>query len=199
MTRSNKLHSVKTIAEFENGYWYSVELKTFAKEIGVANYSKLRKDQLEEIIKTYLQTGRAPSKGTSPNKGKGNSDKLALEEPIQYYASNKKTKSFIIAEAHKLCPDLPKKSGVWYWSNRWREAQLESQLNITYLDLIRHFVKLSTQEGRLPQIPSTRFNNFISDFLAANEGNRDEAKIAWEQLKSWEIPKTYLAWKEHTT
>ena len=97
----------------------------------------------------------------------------------------------------KLCSDLPKKSGVWYWTNRWREEQLEKKRKITYLDLVQHFVQLSTQEGRLPQIPSARFNNFITDFLAANEGSRDEAKAEWEKLKSLGIPKTYIAWKNY--
>lgn len=197
MAQHKNLQQVKTVAEFEGGYWYASELKKFAKDIGVANSSKLRKDQLENIIKSYIETGRVLNAEQSSAGKRKEADKLDLDERIQHYVSNKKTKAFIVAEASKLCPQLPKKSGVWYWTNRWREEQLEKHNALTYRQLIQHFVQLSTQEGKLPQIPSARFNNFITDFLAANEGNREDAKIAWEQLKSLDIPKTYSAWKKH--
>jgi hypothetical protein len=197
VTQIKSLHKVKTVAEFESGYWYALELKQFARNIGVPNSSKLRKDQLEEIIKSYINSGSASIKTERAVAKREKGDKLGLKEYIQHYISNKKTKSFIMAEALKICPDLPKKSGVWYWTNRWREEQLEKKRKITYLNLVQHFVKLSTQEGRLPQIPSARFNNFITDFLAANEGSRDEAKAVWEQLKTLDIPKTYTAWKDN--
>jgi hypothetical protein len=197
MTQNKNLHEVKTVAEFESGYWYALELKQFAKDIGVPNSSKLRKDQLEKIIKSDIQSGSVAVNAKEPITKKGKSDKLDLNEYIQHYVSNKKTKSFIMAEALNLCPNLPKKSGVWYWTNRWREEQLEKKRKITYLDLVQHFVQLSTQKDRLPQIPSARFNNFITDYLAANEGSREEAKAVWEQLKFLDIPKTYDAWKLH--
>lgn len=197
MTQSKNLHEIKTVADFESGYWYALELKQFASDIGVPNSSKLRKDQLEEIIKTYIQSGSVAVSIKRTIKRREKNDNLALKKHIQNYVSNKETKSFIMAEALKLCPNLPKKSGVWYWTNRWREEQLEKKRKITYLDLVQHFVELSTREDRLPQIPSARFNNFITDFLAANEGSREEAKAVWEQLKSLDIPKTYEAWKEH--
>lgn len=196
MSQRKNLHDVKTTAEFENGYWYATELKAFAKEIGIANTSKLRKDQLEGIIKEYLQSG-ATLRQQSKTSRKTQRDTLDINTCIVHYVSDKKTKTFILEQAHKLCPDLPKKSGVWYWTNRWREEQLEHKVKITYQQLIAHFVKLSTQEGRLPQIPSARFNNFITDFLAAGEGDREQAKAAWGKLKSLDIPKTYAAWKEH--
>lgn len=197
MTHSKSLRKVKTVAEFESEYWYALELKHFARDIGVPNSSKLRKDQLEKIIKNYIQSGDVAINSKKIITKKEISDKLSLTESVQHYVSNKKTKSFILSESLKLCPDLPKKSGVWYWMNRWREEQLENKKEITYLDLVQQFVKLSTQDSRLPQIPSARFNNFITDFLSANEGSREEAKSAWEQLKSLKIPKTYAAWKQH--
>lgn len=197
MTHRKKLYEIKTVAEFESGYWYALELKQFARDIGVPNSSKLRKDQLEKIIKSYLQSGSLDVNIKVPIKRKKERDKLELKQCIQHYVSNKKTKSFIMAEALKLCPDLPKKSGVWYWTNRWREEQLEKNRKITYLDLVQHFVELSTTKNRLPQIPSARFNNFITDFLAANEGTREEAKVAWEKLKTLDIPKNYESWKKH--
>lgn len=197
MTQNKNLHDIKTVADFESGYWYALELKQFARDIGVPNCSKLRKDQLEEIIKTYIQSGSVAVSIKRTIKRREKNDNLALKEHIQNYVSNKETKSFIMAEALKLCPNLPKKSGVWYWTNRWREEQLEKKRKITYLDLVQHFVELSNREDRLPQIPSARFNNFITDFLAAKEGSREEAQTAWEQLKSLDIPKTYEAWKQN--
>lgn len=197
MAQKNTLHNIKTIAEFENGYWYAVELKQFARDIGVANSSQLRKDQLEAIIKNYIQSDNVPVSNINNKKTRSKErDTLDLKETIQHYVSNKETKSFILAEALKLCPNLPKKSGVWYWTNRWREQQLEKNQKITYLDLVQHFITLSTQKERLPQIPSTFMNNFISDFLATNEGSKEDALMAWQQLKSLDIPKTYKAWKQ---
>lgn len=202
MSRNAKLHSITTVAEFENGYWYAKDLKEFAKHIGVANSSALRKDELEAIIKDYLQNGVLPQQHSPQRKKKprkGERDILNLHTRIVHYVSDKKTKTFVLEQAQTLCPNLPKKSGVWYWTNRWREEQLERKVKITYQQLIAHFVQLSTQEGRLPQIPSAHFNNFITDFLAAGEGDREEAKAAWEKLKPLDIPKTYAAWKERKT
>ncbi|MGV6818244.1 MAG: SAP domain-containing protein [Thiotrichales bacterium] len=62
MNKNKQLHEVKTVAEFERGYWYAKELKQFARNIGVANSSRLRKDELEEIIKTYLDSGSHPQR-----------------------------------------------------------------------------------------------------------------------------------------
>lgn len=197
MIKNKQLHEVKTVAEFEGGYWYAIELKQFARDIGAANSSRLRKDELEEIIKTYIYSGDLPDKKMSSTARKDKGDKLALTEQVRNYISNKNTKSFIMAEALKLSPGLPKKSGVWYWTNRWREEQLEKKRAITYLDLIKHFVELSVQEERLPQIPSARFNNFITDFIAAEAGSREEAIAAWEALKELDIPKNYAAWLKH--
>lgn len=185
------------MAEFEGGYWYAIELKQFARDIGVANSSRLRKDELEEIIKTYIYSGDLPDNKMSSTARKDKGDKLALTEQVRNYISNKNTKSFIMTEALKLSPGLPEKSGVWYWTNRWREEQLEKKRAITYLDLIKHFVELSVQEERLPQIPSARFNNFITDFISAEAGSREEAIAAWEALKELDIPKNYAAWLKH--
>src|SRR4030095_10913729 len=46
-----------TETEFDNGYWYALEVKTFAGEIGIPSASKLRKDELEQLIKLFLRTG----------------------------------------------------------------------------------------------------------------------------------------------
>lgn len=107
-----------------------------------------------------------------------------MNAQVKNYCSNKITKTFIVTEAKRIRPDLPKKSGVWYWINRWREDRLEKN-SITYGDIVRHFIELSNEKERLPRVPSTKFNNFVTDFLAAKKGERSDAIMAWEQLKKW--------------
>jgi hypothetical protein len=67
---------------------------------------------------------------------------------------------------------------------------------VTYGDLVQQFLVLSNTKGRLPQIPSAKMNNFISDFLLAKAGNLEAARAAWQELKALDIPKTYKAWSE---
>ncbi|MEP2653417.1 MAG: hypothetical protein ABJH06_15655 [Paraglaciecola sp.] len=195
-----KLSTNTSLEQFENNYWYAVDLKIFAKEIGVKTTNKLRKDQLEIIIKHFLSTGlfieaKVESRKNVKDKDYESSN-LAMETVVKNYCSNKITKTFILTEAKKIQPDLPKKSGVWYWINRWREEQLEKN-SITYGDIVHQFMELSNKKERLPRIPSTKFNNFIADFLAANKGERSDAIIAWEQLKTMNIPKTFEAWNTY--
>ena len=45
-----------TIQEFENKYWYMSELKALAKSLKIPVDSKIRKDQLEEMIIQFLKT-----------------------------------------------------------------------------------------------------------------------------------------------
>ena len=47
-----------TLAQFNNGYWYAAELKSFAKSIGITFTNRLRKDELEHYIKRFLKTGK---------------------------------------------------------------------------------------------------------------------------------------------
>lgn len=194
-----KLSKTTTLEEFDNNYWYAVDLKEFAKKIGVKATNIHRKDQLETIIRHFLTTGslveiKPQSKKVATNKDYESSN-LEMNTQVQNYCSNKITKTFILTEAKKLQPDLPKKSGVWYWINRWREEKLEKN-NITYGDIVHQFIELSNKKERLPRIPSTKFNNFITDFLAANKGERSDAIKAWELLKEANTPKTFKAWNE---
>lgn len=186
-----------TIENFENGYWYAKELKEFAKQIGINGVSKLRKDELESIISKYLSLGILPQNITKISATNLKDSDLTLKKQIINYTSTKETKNFILSEARKIQPNFPKKSGVWYWLNRWREEQMQKEAHITYEDLVKQFLILSNKKERLPRIPSTKFNNFISDFLKAKEGSRSEAMNAWEILKKLKIPKTYEAWKKY--
>jgi hypothetical protein len=47
-----------TVEQFDNGYWYAMEIKEFAESIRIPSSSKLRKDELEKAIKVFLQTGK---------------------------------------------------------------------------------------------------------------------------------------------
>ena len=53
-----KLLKSMTLTQFENGYWYQLELKAFAESIGIPSANKLRKDELEKAIVTFLKFGR---------------------------------------------------------------------------------------------------------------------------------------------
>ena len=55
-----------TITQFENGYWYATELKTFAEAIGIPSANKLRKDELEKAIISFLGTGTLPKPKPQP-------------------------------------------------------------------------------------------------------------------------------------
>ena len=196
-----KLSKSLSEEEFENGYWYADEIKKFAKEIGIPSYSKLRKDEIEELIRHFLRSGKIkdPLRKISANKEIKDTDiGLNASLTIVNYTNNKETKEFILREALRIEPNLKRKSGARYWLNRWREEQMETGAKITYGDLVKEYVRLNRSDDNFPQIPSTRFNNFISDFLAGEaDSTREKALEAWEELKKINIPKNYRAWKRY--
>ncbi|WP_323870326.1 hypothetical protein [Xenorhabdus szentirmaii] len=64
--------------------------------------------------------------------------------------------------------------------------------------MVAHLASLKKKLGRLPQIPSARMNNFISDYLSDSENQgsgKNEALKAWYELKESALPKTYQAYK----
>jgi hypothetical protein len=195
--KKQKLYIGITEEEFGNGYWYSDELKEFGKNIGVNNCSKLRKDELEKIIIHFINTGEVLQKETK--KSTVNiPDKLSLDTIIENYKNNKQTKNFILEETFKKSPELKIKSGSIYWLNRWREENIENGIKINYEDLINEFIQLNLTKGKLPQIPSTKMNNFIMDYLKNEIGSkRKDAIDEWTKLKELNIPKDYNSWKEY--
>ena len=201
MGKKVKLSRSMTETEFDNGYWYADEIRAFAKEIGIPSVAKLRKDELEKLIKHFLKTGnvKGPSRKNLSGSGIKDLEKgLSLDLPIVNYTSNKETKRFIEEEALKIAPNLKRKSGARYRLNRWREEQINGGVKITYGDLVKQYVKLNSVEGSFKQIPSGRYINFISDFLAAEDKlTREEAIEAWKELKQLDIPKNYTAWKKY--
>jgi hypothetical protein len=197
-----RLAKSMTEEQFDNGYWYAVEIKAFADDIGIPTASRLRKDELEELIKHFLRTGhiKNPTRRTLSRSGIRDVDKgLNLKLPVISYTNDKETKDFIETEALKIAPQQKRKSGVRYRLNRWREQQIDSGIKITYQDLVREYVRLNQVQGSFPQVktPSGRYVNFLSDFLAGEKhATRAHALKAWQQLKKAEIPKNYREWRK---
>src|SRR5712691_10125234 len=167
-----KLSKSMIVEQFDNGYWYALEVKAFADEIGIPLASRLRKDELEELIKHFLRTGEAkgPTRKNLSRSGVRDIERgLSLKLPVVNYTSNKETKDFIVKEALKLVPNLKRKSGARYRLNRWREERIDKGIKITYEDLVKQYVRLNQLEGSFPQAPSGRYINFLSKFLAAEK------------------------------
>ena len=186
-----------TIKEFENRYWYMTELKALAKSFAIPFASKIRKDQLEQMIIQFLKTGTVNKKhkfrSTSRNK-----DILNNNSYVENFSNKKETWEFIHSEMDSRVPGLKPKSGAKYWLNRWIENQLSNGEKITYNDVVCEYIRLNKAEGKLPQIPSCKFNNFVSDYLA-NEKNatREKALEAWNELKDMKAKKDYITWKKN--
>jgi SAP domain-containing new25 len=189
-----------TLTQFDNGYWYTSELKDFAKSVGIPSANRLRKDELENCIKLFLKSGKieCPRKRSFPTTRAKDVDLgLHLDLPITNYTSNRETKAFLEKEAQKIAPGLKQKSGSRYRLNRWREEQLARGKRITYRDLLREYVRLNQTEGAFDQIPQVRYVNFLSDFLKAEKGaTRKQAIEAWENVKKLDAPNTYRSWKK---
>src|ERR1700744_5240901 len=118
------LSPTMTLLDFENGYWYLDQLKIFAQRIGIPSANKLRKDELEKAIVTFLRTGKAasPTKRSLRKTGVKDLERgLNLKLRIENYTSNRQTKDFIIEQARRVAPQIREQSGVWYRLNRWRE------------------------------------------------------------------------------
>jgi hypothetical protein len=188
-----------TQTQFDNGYWYATELKDFAERIGIPSASKLRKDELEKAIKVFLRTGRieSPARRNLSTSGVRDVERgLSLDLRIVGYTNDKETKDFLEREARRLAPGLKRKSGARYRLNRWREDRIADGVKITYRDLVREYVRLSQTAGPFAHIPHGRYINFMSDFLAAEQGaTREQAIRAWTTLKALDVPKDYRSWK----
>ena len=191
------LSPTMTLRDFENGYWYLEQLKKFAERIGIPAAKKLRKDELERAIVTFLRTGDAalPTERSLRKAGaKDVARGLSLKFRIENYTSNRETKDFIVEQAHLIAPEVREKSGVWYRLNRWREEQITGGDHPTYGDLVRQYIALNKMQ-RFEKIPHGRYINFVAEFLAADKGaTRAEAIAAWTEVKKLDIPKDYASW-----
>ena len=189
-----------TLSEFENGYWYALQLKNFGKQIGIPSANRLRKDELQIAIRSFLKTGKVRNFTTRKVSNSGIKDVergLSLELKVVRFTNDEETKSFLERESQKLVPGLKRNSGVRYRFNRWREQQLANGVKLTYRDLVEEYVRLNQTTQPFPQIPLDCYINFLSDFLAAENGaTRDQAIAALKTLKSLDMPKTYRAWSQ---
>ena len=185
-----------TIKEFENKYWYMSELKALAKSLEIPFDSRTRKDQLEDMIIQFLEIGTVNKKNSFRIKNR-NIDILNNHSYVKNFRNKKETWEFINSEMDKRVPGLKPKSGAKYWLNRWIENKLSNGEKITYNDVVCEYIRLNKTEEKLPQIPSCKFNNFISDYLA-NEKNatRKDALEAWTMLKDMKVIKVYITWKK---
>lgn len=187
-----------TLAQFDSGYWYATELKTFAETVGLPSARKLRKDELEKAIRHFLKTGETKNPATRNLSMSGIKDiqrGLRLDLPVVVYTNDQETKDFLEREAQKLAPGLKRKSGVRYRLNRWREERLIKGVKLTYGGLVKEYVRLNQTKEPFAQIPHGRYINFISDFLAAEKvATREQAMRAWEKLKTLDVPKNYRSW-----
>ena len=189
-----------TETEFDHGYWYATELRTFAVGVGIPGASKLRKDELETAVKTFIRTGRLPTNVSPARVTGGASDLdvgLTLDLPVRRYTSNRETKKFLEREAAKLEPGFKRAPGTRYLLNRWREQQIAAGRRITYRDLVLKAIELNATKTGPLRIEHGRYMNFVSDFMRANPGARHAAAVrAWHEIKRLDAPKTYVAWKK---
>lgn len=195
------LHRGMSVEEFDNGYFYAADLKAFARKVGIP-VGNFRKIELEDLIRQFLRTGMVPDrKPVMPRKTGQARDKLKSDTVVANYVDDRKTKTFLLELVHTEAPGLDRKSGQWYWLNDWRRKKQEARARFTYGDLAGHLRELMQTEGRLPQIPSARMNNFITDFRAdpANAGiPRKDVLEAWNWLKAQPGPKTYAEYRRLT-
>ena len=200
MTRKPKLKPTMSLADFDNGYWYALELKEFAKELGIPAAGRLRKDELEAEIKRFIRTGKIDKAGkpSAPKSKVRDSDGgLTMRTRVVVYTNDPETKEFLDHEATRIAQGMKPKSGARYRLNRWREAELAKGRKLTYGDLAREYARLNQTEQPFKKIPHGRYINFVSDFYKGEEG-ASQSKItrAWKQLKSLDIPKDYRSWKK---
>jgi hypothetical protein len=193
-----KLSKSMTVTEFDNGYWYAIELKHFAETIGIPSAGHLRKDELETAIKTFLVTGKTtvPTKRSLSRIGPKDVELgLSLDLRVVLYTNDKETKDFLEREARRVAPGFKRRSGLRYRFNRWREGQLVKGVKLTYRDLVEQYVRMNQSEAPFERILHGRYINFMSDFLTAEKGaTREQAIKAWDELKTMNIPKDYASW-----
>ena len=194
------LSPAMTLEQFDHGYWYALELKSFAQEIGITHASKRRKDELEAAIRAFLVSRKLvqPRRNVLPVAPVKDVDRgLSLKLPVMVYTNDAGTKGFLERESRRLSPEHKQRSGSRYRLNRWREQQIAAGLKITYGDLVREYVRLNRPDVRHQRAPLACYIYFLSDFFAAEEGaTRSDGLRAWAELKRLDGPKTYQAWKQ---
>ena len=198
-TSRPRLSPSLSVDEFDRGYWYATELTRFATRIGIRHAARLRKDELERAVRTFLTSGRITHAAGRPESKPGTRDVergLTMARRVVVYTNDKTTKGFLEAQARRIDPAFVRRSGARYRLNRWRERQLARNRKITYRDLVKEYVRLCRSPRAFARVPHGRYINFVSDFREANpEATFAEAVRAWHTVKRLPAPKTYRAWK----
>ena len=186
-----------TVRQFDHGYWYATEIKSFAQSLGIRLAHKLRKDELEKAIRHFLVRGKVtrPTRRNLSRSGIKDVDRgLRLDLRVVLYTNDRETKAFLEREARRLDPTFKRRSGSRYRLNRWRDAQLTRGKRITYRDIVKEYVRLNRPETEHKRAPIGRYINFLSDFMAANPGATMAAGIrAWKAVKAMDSAKDYCA------
>jgi hypothetical protein len=198
-----KLAETLTAEQFDRGYWYATELKSFADRHGLADAQHLRKDELETAIRGWLKTRRwvRPTRRAlkAPDTVRDAERGLTLDLPVVRYNNDRETKDFLEREATRLSPKYRRRSGARYRLNRWREEQLTKGRRITYRDVVREYVRLSTAPEPFAKVPHVRYVNFLAEFFASEQGATHADGIrAWKEVKKLDVPKTYRDWVRAT-
>lgn len=197
MSKRNLSRSM-TLADFDTGYWYAVELRRFAKQLGIPESSRMRKDELEATVRSYLRTGRyaaVPTRRIPAAVPKDVERGLHLDLPVRRYTNDAETKTFIETQALKLSAAHRQRSGARYRLNRWREQRTVAGQPITYGDLVRQYIRLCRPHVPFARVPHGRYINFVADFLRSEpHASRAAAIRAWHELKRMALPKSYKAW-----
>ena len=189
-----------SVEQFDNGYWFVEDLRSFARGLGIRNASRLRKNELEAAIRHYLAKSEiVPADQKLPQKTgiKDIDIGLGLDLPVRHYTSNRTTKDFIASEAKKIAPNIKPKSGARYRLNRWREDEIAAGRSISYRDVVQKYIELNQETDSFARIPHGRYINFISDFMSKEpKATHARAVRAWEEIKRMDAPKTYAAWNQ---
>ena len=110
----SKLSTGMTLRQFDHGYWYATEIKRFARSLGVPAAHRLRKDELEKVIRHFLIHGQvtSPTKRDLSRSGIKDVDRgLRLDRRVTLYTNDRETKAFLEREARKLDPTFRRRSG----------------------------------------------------------------------------------------
>jgi hypothetical protein len=198
-THETKLSRQMTVAQFENGYWYTPELRRFAQSCGIPHASKLRKDELEAAVIELLGLGKVsgPARQIGPAAAVADSEKgLRPGLRIVKFRNDPATWDFIEREARKLVPGTKRRTGAKYRLNRWRESQIAAGNRITYRDLIAEYVRLSLPTTQFAPVPQVRYVNFVRDYFANEDAATWKGMLsAWAEVKRLDAPKNYRSWK----
>src|ERR1700737_3953212 len=107
-----------TWAQFDNGYWYTTELKEFAETIGIPSASKLRKDGLEKATNLFHRCAKTSSRKPTNSSSRPAKSRARLSEASR--------------------PQAPKTSNEgWASIFRWWSTRTTRKPNLSWNEKLR--------------------------------------------------------------